>query len=250
MSDKGLLLVTGGSRGIGAAVCRLASRDGWAVALTYRSAKGEAEAVAADIRRGGGTVSIHQCDTADRSSIAGLFGEIDALGIPLKGLANNAGIINPFTAFIDADPDRMERLYAVNLTGATIVLQEAAKRMAKSRGGQGGAIINTSSIASRLGGAGACVDYSASKAALDVLTFGLGRELASEGIRVNAVRPGIIETDIHSDTGNPNRVADLTDELPMKRAGSAEEVAETILFLLSERASYVSNALVDIGGGR
>ncbi|RFC62838.1 SDR family oxidoreductase [Fulvimarina endophytica] len=245
-----LLLITGGSRGIGAALAKLAAEEGWTVALTYRSARDEAETVAAAIENSGGTASVHHCDTADQASIQALFDEIDGLGTPLRGLANNAGVINPAKPFIEKSADEIARLYAVNTVGATLVLQEAAKRMARSRGGKGGSIVTTSSIASRLGGAGASVEYSASKAAVDSLTFGLGTELAGEGIRVNAVRPGIIDTEIHADLGMPDRARKIANQLPMKRAGTADEVAKTILFLLSEDASYVSNALLDVSGGR
>ncbi|EAU40331.1 glucose-1-dehydrogenase [Fulvimarina pelagi HTCC2506] len=249
-TESKLLLVTGGSRGIGAAVARLGAAAGWTVALTYRKAKDEAMDVVAAIEGDGGAASAHQCDTAERTSIRAMYEEIDTLGIPLAGVANNAGMINLAKPFMDKDAEEIERLYAVNTLGATLVIHAAAKRMAKSRGGKGGSIVTTSSIASRLGGAGASVEYSASKAAMDALTFGLGRELAGDGIRVNAVRPGIIDTDIHADIGMPDRAEAIADELPMGRAGSAEEVAKTILFLLSEEASYVSNAILDVGGGR
>ncbi|MER0238959.1 SDR family oxidoreductase [Fulvimarina sp. MAC8] len=245
-----LLLVTGGSRGIGAAVAKLAAQAGWTVALTYRAAKDEAMGVVASIEEEGGSASAHQCDTAERASIRAMFEDIDKLGIPLRGLANNAGMVNLAKPFMDKDAEEIERLYAVNTLGATLVIHAAAKRMAKSRGGNGGAIVTTSSLASRLGGAGSSVEYGASKAAMDCLTFGLGRELAGDGIRVNAVRPGIIDTEIHTDIGMPDRAKKLADELPMGRAGTPEEVARTILFLLSDDASYVSNAILDVGGGR
>lgn len=251
--SRPLLLVTGGSRGIGAAVCALAARDGWDVALTYRSNRDEAERTAEAVRSNGGEATIHPCDTADRTAIEQLFAELDGAGGTLRGLVNNAGMINPGSPFIDQDPEKIARLYAVNTVGAVLVMQQAARRMAKSKGGEGGSIVNVSSIASRLGGAGASVDYSSSKGALDTATFGLGKELAREGIRVNAVRPGIIDTDIHADAGNPDRVEKLRgnyDVMPTGRAGTPEEVAETILFLLSDRASYVSNALLDVSGGR
>ena len=249
-TENKLLLVTGGSRGIGAAVAKLAAEAGWTVALTYRAAKDEAMAVVSDIERAGGRASAHQCDTAERASIRAMFEDIDTLGVPLRGVANNAGMVNLAKPFMDKDAEEIERLYAVNTLGATLVIHAAAKRMAKSRGGAGGSIVTTSSIASRLGGAGASVEYSASKAAMDCLTFGLGAELASDGIRVNAVRPGIIDTDIHADIGMPNRVEKIGNTLPMGRAGTPEEVARTILFLLSDDASYVSNAILDVSGGR
>ncbi len=250
MPEKGLLLVTGGSRGIGAAVARQAAAEGWKVAFTYRKAQHEAESVAASIRADGATVSIHRCDVGDEGDILGLFEEIDALGLPLRGLVNNAGIVDQSMDLAAMDTGRLERMFRVNVLGAFLVAREAIRRMSKRHGGQGGAIVNVSSIAAKLGGAGSYVDYAASKGAIDTMTVGLGLELADQGVRVNAVRPGIIDTDIHADAGTPDRVQQIGHQLPMKRAGQPEEVADAVLYLLSEKASYVTGALLDISGGR
>ncbi|RLQ89084.1 SDR family oxidoreductase [Notoacmeibacter ruber] len=250
MTEKGLLLVTGGSRGIGAAVAKRAAKKGWTVALTYRSNRQEAEALVASIRDEGGRASCHQCDVGDEASILRLFEAIDGLDQPLRGLVNNAGIVDQASPLAAMTTERMRRVFDVNILGAFIVAREAIRRMARSDGTAGGAIVNVSSIAAKLGGAGTYVDYAASKGAIDTLTVGLGLELAGQGVRVNAVRPGIIDTDIHADAGDPQRVDRVGSSLPMQRAGEPEEVADAILYLLSDEASYVTGALLDVSGGR
>jgi NAD(P)-dependent dehydrogenase (short-subunit alcohol dehydrogenase family) len=241
-----LLLVTGGGRGIGAATARLAAAQGWEVAVNYRSNRARAEAVVAEIKTAGGKAIAYRADIAKEAEIVAMFAAIDRELGPLSGLVNSAGVIGPHGRIESVEAGAIDALFAINVTGTLICCREAIKRMSTKHGGKGGAIVNLSSAASRLGGPGESVPYAASKGAIDSLTFGLGQELAGEGIRVNAVSPGVIDTEIQPE----GRVARVGPNLPMKRAGRAEEVATAILYLLSDAASYVSGTVLDVSGGR
>ncbi|MQX35205.1 SDR family oxidoreductase [Roseospira navarrensis] len=247
---KGTLIVTGGSRGIGAAVARRAARDGWAVAVAYSQDSQGAEAVARDIAAAGGHAQAVHCEVTVEADIPALFTfAADRLG-PITGLVNNAGITGPVSRVADLKTADLERLVAVNVTGAILCAREAVRRLSTARGGAGGAIVNISSAAARLGGPGELVAYAATKGAIDSLTVGLAREVADEGIRVNGVAPGLIETGIHAAAGAPDRLARLGPAVPIGRAGSAEEVAEAVVWLLSPAASYVTGTTIDVTGGR
>ena len=245
-----VVLVTGGSRGIGAAVCRLAASRGYDVALTYESNAAAADAVVTDCAASGARAEAFKSDAGNPAAIEALFREIDKRFGRLDALINNAGIVGRASPLIQADPVMIARCIEVNVTGAMLIAREAVKRMAKSLGGRGGAIVNLSSAAATLGGPGDFVWYAASKGAIDSFTIGLGKEVAGDGIRVNAVAPGIIETEIHASAGYPDRVKQVAPQLPMRRAGSADEVAETILFLMSEASSYVAGVTLRVAGGR
>ena len=249
MTSRPLLLVTGGSRGIGAAVCRKAAAQGYDLLVNYRSDKAAAEAVAADCRTLGAKAEIVQGDTADEEGIAAIFAAVDRLGL-LHGLVNNAGVVDVAARVDEFDRARLDRMFAVNVIGKIRCATEAVKRMSTKDGGQGGAIVNISSMAAVIGSPGQYVDYAAAKAAVDTFTVGLSREVATEGIRVNAVRPGIIDTEIHASGGLPNRARDLAPIVPMQRPGTADEVADSVLYLLSPQASYVTGALLNVSGGR
>lgn len=247
---KPVLLVTGGSQGIGAAVARLAGRRGWAVALTYVRSRELAETVAADIVAAGGQAIAVQAEMADEGSVVRLFRTVDERLGRLAGLVNNAGTTGPLRRIGEVTPAILDEVMGVNVRGAFIATREAAARMATDRGGPGGAIVNVSSRASELGGAGEWIHYAASKGAMDTLTIGAARELGPVGIRVNAVNPGLIETGLHARAGAPDRLTRLVGGVPMGRTGTAEEVAKVVLWLLSDEASYVSAALVPVSGGR
>jgi NAD(P)-dependent dehydrogenase (short-subunit alcohol dehydrogenase family) len=244
-----VMLVTGGSRGIGAAVCRLAGAAGWDVAVNYARDRAAAEAVVADIAAAGARAAAVAGDVAREEDVVAMYDAAEALG-PVTAVVVNAGIVGQVAPVADMALDRIRRVFEVNVIGAFLTAREAARRMPTGRGGPGGAVVVVSSAASRLGAPNEFVDYAASKGAMDTLTLGLAKELGPGGVRVNAVRPGLIETEIHASAGAPDRVARLVAGVPLGRPGSAEEVARAILWLASDEASYVSGALVDIGGGR
>ena len=244
------LLVTGGGRGIGAATARLAAERGYTVCVNYRSNRAAADAVVADIESRGGAAIAVGADISSETDVLRLFKTIDERLGPLRALVNNAGVLETQMRVDSIDAARLGRVFATNVTGAFLCAREAVKRLSTARGGAGGAIVNVSSRAAQLGAPGEYVDYAASKAALDTLTIGLAVEVAAEGIRVNGVRAGIIDTEIHASGGEPRRVDRLGPQLPMKRAGHAIEVARAILWLLSDEASYSTGTFIDVGGGR
>lgn len=247
---KQVLLVTGAARGIGAAVARLAATRGYAVCVNYRENADAAGQVVAAITRDGGQAIAVQGDVSIESDVVRLFETCDrALG-PLTALVNNAGILERQMRVDAMDAGRLQRILATNVTGSFICAREAVRRMSTRFGGSGGAIVNVSSGAARLGAPGEYVDYAASKGAIDSLTIGLSREVADEGIRVNAVRPGFIHTDIHASGGEPNRIERVAPTVPMKRGGTPDEVAHAILWLLSAEASYTTGAFIDLTGGK
>jgi NAD(P)-dependent dehydrogenase (short-subunit alcohol dehydrogenase family) len=245
-----VLLVTGGSRGIGAATALLAARRGYAVAVNYTNNRAAAEAVVLSIRDGGGQAVALQADVAQEDEVLQMFADIDAQLGRLTALVNNAGIVDRTARVEEMSVARLKRMFDINVIGSFLCAREAVKRMSTRHGGRGGAIVNVSSAASRLGAPGQYVDYAASKGAIDAFTIGLAKEVAAEGIRVNAVRPGLIETEIHASGGLPNRVRELEHLVPMQRGGSAEEVAQAIVWLLSPEASYTTMSLIEVSGGR
>jgi NAD(P)-dependent dehydrogenase (short-subunit alcohol dehydrogenase family) len=245
-----VLLVTGASRGIGAATALLAARSGWAVAVNYTANSRAADNVVAQIRAGGGKAMAVKADVADENQVVAMFGKIDAEFGRLAGLVNNAGVVDVTARVEDMSVARLKRMFDVNVIGSIVCAREAIRRMSTRHGGSGGAIVNVSSAASRLGAPGQYVDYAAAKGAIDSFTIGLAKEVAGEGIRVNAVRPGLIETGIHASGGLPDRVAQLAHLVPMQRGGSAQEVAQSIVWLLSPAASYTTMSLLDVSGGR
>jgi NAD(P)-dependent dehydrogenase (short-subunit alcohol dehydrogenase family) len=247
--EKKIMLVTGGSRGIGAATARLAARQGYDVAINYLGNEAAANEVVADIEKSNARALAIRGDMASEADIGRMFEAVDKFG-KLTHLVNNAGIVGQSGRVAESDPQMMRRVIDVNVTGAMLVAREAVRRMSTKYGGKGGAIVNLGSMASTLGAPGEYVWYAASKGAVDALTIGLSREVAAEGVRVNAVAPGLIDTDIHAAGGQPDRVSRLRSMIPMGREGSAQEVAETILYLLSEQASYVVGTIVRISGGR
>ena len=247
--DK-VLLVTGGSRGIGAATSLLAARQGWAVAVNYTANSLAADEVVRDIRAGGGRAMAVQADVADEAQVLRMFEQVDAKLGRLSGLVNNAGVVDVTARVEDMSVARWKRMFDINVIGSLICAREAVRRMSTKHGGAGGSIVNLSSAAARLGAPGQYVDYAAAKGAIDAFTIGLAKEVGSEGIRVNAVRPGLIDTDIHASGGLPNRVKDLQHLVPVQRGGTAQEVAEAIVWLLSDAASYTTMTLLDVSGGR
>jgi NAD(P)-dependent dehydrogenase (short-subunit alcohol dehydrogenase family) len=245
-----VIIVTGGSRGIGAATCRLAAQRGYAVCVNYVRNRGAAEAVVADCLRAGGRAVAVQADVAVEADVVRLFETADRKLGPLTDLVNNAGILEQQMRVEDMDAGRISRVLAANVVGSFLCCREAVRRMSTKRGGSGGAIVNVSSVAPRVGSPGEYVDYAAAKGAVDSLTLGLAKEVAEEGIRVNAVRPGFIYTDIHASGGEPNRVDRVKALVPMKRGGQPEEIAAAILWLLSDEASYATGTFIDLAGGR
>jgi NAD(P)-dependent dehydrogenase (short-subunit alcohol dehydrogenase family) len=242
-----ILVVTGGGRGIGAETARLAAERGYAVAVNYRDNRAAAESLVKNLR--GNAIAV-QGDVASEADVVRLFETVDRQLGRVGALVNNAGIVDRGMRVADMTSARIARMFAINVTGSFLCAREAVKRMSTRLGGPGGAIVNVSSIASRLGGSGEYVDYAASKGAIDTFTVGLAKEVGSEGIRVNAVRPGIIRTDIHLASGDPARVDRIGATSPLQRPGEAVEVAHAILWLLSDEASYMTGALVDVTGGR
>ena len=245
-----MLLITGGSRGIGAATALLAAQDGWAVAVNYASNQAAADQVVQAIQDAGGQAIAVQGDVADEAQILSMFATVDQQLGPISGLVNNAGVVDVTARVEDMSWQRLERMMRINVMGSIVCAREAIRRMSPRHGGQGGVIVNLSSVAARLGAPGQYADYAASKGAIDTFTVGLSKELAAENIRVNAVRPGVIDTDIHASGGLPNRARDLAPQIPMQRAGTAEETAQAIVWLLSDKASYVTGTCLDVTGGR
>ena len=245
-----VVLITGASRGIGRAVAIMLAQQGAAVGVNYVRDLAAAEQTAADIERAGGRAALLQGDVADESAVLAMFDALEAACGPIDGLVNNAGIVAPPLPLAQMDISRLRRMFDVNVLGAYLCAREAARRMSTDRGGRGGAIVNVSSAASRLGSPNEYVDYAGSKGAVDTMTIGLAKELGPRGIRINAVRPGLIETDIHASGGQPQRAAVLGAQTPLGRPGTAEEVAQAIVWLLSDAASYVQGALLDVTGGR
>jgi NAD(P)-dependent dehydrogenase (short-subunit alcohol dehydrogenase family) len=247
---KEVLLVTGGSRGIGAAVALLAAAKGYAVAVNYASNAKAADEVVREITSKGGSAIAVKADVARESEIMAMFAAVDRQLGPLTALVNNAGVVDVAARVDEMSVARLERMFDINVLGSIVCAREAVRRMSTKHGGRGGAIVNVSSAASRLGSPGQYVDYAAAKGAIDAFTIGLAKEVAAEGVRVNAVRPGLIETDIHASGGIPDRVRQLQHLVPMQRGGSAQEVAQAIVWLLSPEASYTTMSLVDVSGGR
>lgn len=250
MTPKRTVLVTGGGRGIGAATSLLCAQHGWAVAVNYTSGEAAATAIVAQIRAAGGSALAVQADVSDEAQVLAMFATIERELPPLGALVNNAGVVDvPARVDVMSLP-RWQRMFAINVFGSFLCAREAVKRLSTKHGGHGGAIVNLSSAASRIGAPGQYVDYAAAKGAIDVFTMGLAKEVALEGVRVNAVRPGIIETEIHASGGLPDRAKQMAPLVPMQRAGSAEEVAQAIVWLMSDAASYTTGSIVDVTGGR
>jgi len=247
---SGIVVVTGGSRGIGAATATLAAVAGYAVCVNYRANAAAADRVVAGIAAAGGRAIAVQADVAIEADVVRLFDTCDARLGRLTALVNNAGILETQMRVEAMDAARLQRVFATNVTGAFLCAREAVKRMSTKRGGAGGAIVNLSSRAALLGSPDEYVDYAASKAAVDTLTIGLSKEVATEGIRVNAIRAGVIDTEIHASGGEPGRVDRVKASVPMKRGGTADEVARAVMWLLSEQASYTTGSFVDVSGGR
>lgn len=244
-----VVVVTGASRGIGAAVARLAAARGRPVCVNYLTSEAAAQAVVADIEAAGGRALAVRADVAEETEVEHLFDAAGALG-PLGALVNNAGILARQSDLLGIDAARIDRVLRTNVTGAFLAAKAAVRRMSTAHGGAGGAIVNVSSMAARLGAANEYLDYAASKGAIDTFTIGLAREVADQGIRVNAVRPGLIDTDIHASGGEAGRVARLGPGVPMGRGGKPGEVAEAVLWLISTAASYVTGTFIDVSGGR
>jgi NAD(P)-dependent dehydrogenase (short-subunit alcohol dehydrogenase family) len=245
-----VMIVTGGSRGIGAATAVLAAQRGYAVCVNYVSNRAAADSVVATIEKAGGKAIAVGADVASESDVMRLFETVDRTLGRVDALVNNAAILDVQIKLENVDAARLNRILATNVTGAFLCAREAVRRMSTKHGGAGGAIVNVSSAAARLGSAGEYIDYAASKGAIDTMTLGLSKEVATEGIRVNAVRPGFIYTEMHASGGEPNRVDRVKEFVPMKRGGQAIEVAYAILWLLSDEASYATGTFIDLAGGR
>ena len=246
----GVVIVTGGGRGIGAATARLAGERGHPVCVNYRANRAAAQGVVRAIEDSGGRAIAVEGDVASEPDVLRLFDTAAAKLGPVTGLVNNAGILERQVRLDEMEAARLERVFAINVIGAMLCAREAVRRMSTRHGGRGGAIVNVSSMASRLGSPGEYIDYAASKGAVDSLTIGLAKEVASEGIRVNAVRPGVIYTEIHASGGEPGRVDRVKSNVPMQRGGQPEEVARAILWLLSDESSYSTGTFIDVSGGR
>jgi len=249
MQDK-VVLITGGSRGIGAATARLAASYGWRVCLNYRKNREVAENLVEEIIRTGGNAFAVAADISKENDVERLFDAVIKQYGRLDALVNNAGIIDRQSKLVEMSAERLQRMFDTNILGSFICARQAIKLMSVKQQGTGGGIVNLSSAAARLGSPGEFIDYAASKGAIDTMTIGLSKEVAEDGVRVNAVRPGLIDTEIHQDAGDARRPEKLRHAIPMKRSGSAREVANTIMWLLSDEASYITGALVDVSGGR
>ncbi len=245
-----VLLITGASRGIGAVTATLAASRGYHVGVNYRTNRAAAEGVVAEIRAAGGTATAIAGDVAVEDDVLRLFAECERTLGPITALVNNAGVVDMKARVDEMSAARIQRMFAINVVGTILCAREAVKRMSTKHGGRGGAIVNVSSVASRIGSPGEYVDYAAAKGAVDVFTIGLAKEVAAEGIRVNAVRPGIVRTEIHASGGQPDRLERIAPLVPMLRPGEPEEIAGAILWLLSQEAAYTTGALLDIAGGR
>lgn len=245
-----VILVTGGSRGIGAAIARMAGQAGYCVGISYVRHRAAADEIVDSIARQGGTAMVVRADMAVEEDVLRLFERIDSSLGRITALVNKAGILERQMRVDDMSAERIQRVFATNVLGSFLCCREAVRRMSTRHGGSGGAIVNLSSRAARLGSPGEYVDYAASKAAVETLTVGLAKEVAAEGTRVNAVSPGIIHTDIHASGGEPGRVDRLRESIPMKRGGRPDEVARAVLWLLSEEASYITGSILDVSGGR
>ncbi len=246
----GVMIITGGGRGIGAATARLAAARGYAVCVNYAQSRQSAEAVVAEIGKAGGKAIAVQADVGSESEVARMFETVDRELGTVTALVNNAGVIDKQARLVDIDAARLARMFATNVTGPFLCAREAVRRMSTKQGGAGGGIVNLSSAASRIGGGGEYLDYAASKGAIDTFTIGLAKEVAAEGIRVNAVRPGVIYTEIHAAGGEPGRVDRMKSFVPLGRGGQPEEVAVSVLWLLSDEASYITGMILDVTGGR
>ena len=250
MIPSRIVLITGGSRGIGAATALLAASKGWAVAVNYASNTAAADSVVQQIMSQGGKAIAVQGDVALEADILRVFQTVDAQLGRISALVNNAGVVDRASRVDAMSAARLKRMFDINITGSFLCAREAVLRMSTKHGGSGGAIVNLSSVAARLGGSGQYADYAASKGAIDTFTLGLAKEVATEGIRVNAVRPGIIDTEIHASGGEPDRVRQLTHLIPVQRPGSALEVAQAIVWLMGDESSYCNGAFIDVSGGR
>ncbi|RJF74217.1 SDR family oxidoreductase [Rhodopseudomonas palustris] len=248
MTDR-VVIITGGSRGIGRATALGCARRGFKVVVGYASNTAAADEVVAEIEASNGKAMAVKCDVGHEADILALFAAADKFG-PLGALVNNAGIVGPTARVDEMSAERIQRIMAVNVTGSILCAREAVKRMSTRHGGQGGVIVNLSSVAAKLGSPNTYVDYAASKGAVDSFTVGLGHEVASEGIRVAAIRPGLIDTEIHASGGDPDRAHRLSGNVPMQRVGRADEIANAVVWLLSDEASYVTSAIFDVSGGR
>lgn len=249
-NQRRCVLITGGSAGIGAAIARISAANGYDVALTYNSDRLGADAVAADVIAAGSRCKTYRCDVADPDQIKALFNDFDNDFSQLDALVNNAGIVDTAARIEDISHARLRRIFDVNVIGAFLVAGQAVRRMSTKYGGNGGVIVNMSSIAAKLGAGKQYVDYAATKGAIDTMTTGLAQEVANEGVRVVGLRPGIIDTEIHAKGGEPDRGAQMESWIPMRRMGSANEVAEATLWLMSDKASYVTGSTLDVSGGR
>jgi NAD(P)-dependent dehydrogenase (short-subunit alcohol dehydrogenase family) len=245
-----IVLITGGSRGIGAATALTAARAGYAVAVNYTANSLAADEVVRQIRASGGTAITVQADVAQEDQVLAMFAKVDAKLGRISALVNNAGVVDVACRVEAMTVERLQRMFATNVIGSFVCAREAVLRMSTRHGGAGGSIVNVSSAAARIGAPTQYVDYAATKGAMDTLTIGLAKEVVTEGIRVNAVRPGVIDTEIHASGGQPNRVHELAPMIPMQRAGTAQEVADAILWLMGPQASYCTGTLLDVSGGR